>query len=234
MINLSQFYKGGYSIVMKIIDLSIRIQTDMPHYPGDPIPNVFQALSLEHDQCRVSALNIGSHTGTHIDVPSHIITDGQDVCDFSLDNFIGKGLVIPLDYLRPNQAIVPSDVDMYIDEINEADVILFNTGWTDTYGSKNYYKHPTISPELATLLAKCHIKAIGVDMLSIDPTIKSFKSIVPINRSAHEILLRNNIIIIENLTNLEKICFDNPTIMFLPLPITGCDGSPVRAVAMKI
>jgi kynurenine formamidase len=39
-------------------------------------------------------------------------------------------------------------------------------------------------------------------------------------------------IIAENLANLDSVNFDSPFIVFLPLKLIGCDGSPARAVAI--
>ena len=49
----------------------------------------------------------------------------------------------------------------------------------------------------------------------------------------HNILLGNDILIIENLINLEKIMSETPRIIALPLNLTGGDGSPVRVVAIQ-
>ncbi|HEY5159006.1 MAG TPA: hypothetical protein VII93_13680 [Anaerolineales bacterium] len=40
-------------------------------------------------------------------------------------------------------------------------------------------------------------------------------------------------IIAENLANLDAVDFDFPFLIFLPLKLIGCDGSPVRAVAVE-
>ena len=47
----------------------------------------------------------------------------------------------------------------------------------------------------------------------------------------HEILLGNALVIVENLTNLDKIPSDLFELSAAPLAIVGGDGSPVRAFA---
>ncbi|MDK6028762.1 hypothetical protein QPL79_05245, partial [Ignisphaera sp. 4213-co] len=66
------------------------------------------------------------------------------------------------------------------------------------------------------------VKAVGVDAPSIDHE--------PYH--AHKILLQNNVVIYENLTNLKEVV--NKVFKFygFPLKIYKGSGSPVRAVAI--
>jgi arylformamidase len=47
----------------------------------------------------------------------------------------------------------------------------------------------------------------------------------------HHILSKNNILIVENLANLDKIKFMEFNFTILPLKLKYATGSPVRAVA---
>ena len=55
-----------------IIDLSVRIGTGMPVYPGDPEVRLEAALTVARDGVNVLALHLGSQSGTHVDAPYHI------------------------------------------------------------------------------------------------------------------------------------------------------------------
>lgn len=48
----------------------------------------------------------------------------------------------------------------------------------------------------------------------------------------HKTLMRNNLIIIENLTNLEKVEDEFFTLTVLPLKTFNADGAPARAIAV--
>ncbi|MFQ5941886.1 MAG: cyclase family protein, partial [Nitrososphaerales archaeon] len=50
--------------------------------------------------------------------------------------------------------------------------------------------------------------------------------------SAHQILLKRNILILENLCNLNKISGTKFRLVVLPLKLKGTTGSPVRAIAI--
>ena len=68
------------------------------------------------------------------------------------------------------------------------------------------------------------INLVGIDSPSIDlGTDESFY--------VHRILSRNNILIVENLANLNKIPSKEFIFTILPLKIKGATGSPVRAMA---
>jgi len=79
---------------MQLRDLSHRIRTGMPVYPGDPEVRVERALSLDRDGVDVSALRLGSHTGTHVDAPSHTVAGGRTMAQVRLEELVGEALVV--------------------------------------------------------------------------------------------------------------------------------------------
>ena len=109
--------------------------------------------------------------------------------------------------------------------------MLFNTGWIYKAGTEEFYKHPYISKSTAEYLKNLGVKAVGVDMLNVDKTCIQGEQYTENSTASHNIFLGNDILIVENLTNLEKLDTTGSTVMFLPLKIKDGDGSPVRAVA---
>jgi kynurenine formamidase len=69
------------------------------------------------------------------------------------------------------------------------------------------------------------IKTAGVDAINLDRTGGTDFPI-------HDMYAEAGGVIVENLANLDSVDFDNPFLIFLPLRLLGCDGSPVRAVAV--
>lgn len=185
-----------------IIDLTLELSEETPVYPGDPRVEVKRWTTVEKDGYYMNALFLGEHSGTHVDAPAHFIANGKTIDQVPLERSIGKGAVIDVSYLDRN--IEPGDIKM-VEEI-----VLFYTGGKSIY----------LSEEGAEYLAEKGIKAVGID----NPTIGGFE--------VHKILLSNEILIFENLTNLEKLIGKEFTFFGVPLKIKNGSGSPIRAFAI--
>ena len=108
-------------------------------------------------------------------------------------------------------------------KIKENDIVLLFTGWDNFYGKEEYYtEHPVVSRELAELLIKKKIKMLGMDMPSPDRD----------NYEIHNVLFENDIFLLENLTNLNKLLYNEEIQLFAqPLKVQS-EASLVRAVAI--
>ena len=65
---------------------------------------------------------------------------------------------------------------------------------------------PYISKSTAEYLKNLGVKAVGVDMLNVDKTCIQGEQYTENSTASHNIFLDNDILIVENLTNLEKMC----------------------------
>ncbi|MCM3628295.1 cyclase family protein [Paenibacillus glycanilyticus] len=79
---------------MKVIDLSLPIADGMPVYPGDPVVKVKIAHTYETHTWELRQLSMGSHTGTHVDAPSHMHSGAATLDDLPLERFFGKSRVV--------------------------------------------------------------------------------------------------------------------------------------------
>jgi kynurenine formamidase len=208
----------------RVIDLTHLIQEDMPVYPGTEKPILAPANTFEADGFREKKWTMYSHTGTHMDAPAHMLGEGKTLDLFPVDKFMGKGLVIDVRECTA-KAIPLARLQAYQAALEEADYVLIQTGWEAYWGEQAYFSDfPTLSIEAAEFLMQFDLKGIGVDAISVDPLdTETF----PI----HDILLKEDLVIIENLKNLSMIdgAFD---FCAMPLRVTDTDGSPVRAVAI--
>ena len=225
---------------MKIIDLSHTIHDDIQIYPGDPLPSIRRGLTHEKDYCHVDVLTLGSHTGTHIDAPYHFLKKGKKIDEFPVQRFVGDGVQIDLTAKSDRDLIEPGDIEPYESEIAEGDFVVLRTGRDKYFGTPRYYLHPYLSAEGARLLVKMGISLVGIDAMNVDPTyfgsIESDSSAKDLpdeeeyGYPVHDILLGNDILIVENLCNLDKIKTVKGVYSFLPLKLKDSDGSPIRAV----
>jgi len=225
---------------MQIIDLSHTIHDQIQVYPGDPQPSIKRGLTHENDYCHVDLLTLGSHTGTHIDAPFHFLKDGKKINELPVKRFVGDGVLIDVSGKSDRALIEPGDVAPYDYQITEGDFVIFKTGRDKYFGTAKYYRHPYLSPEGAQVLLKMGVSLVGIDAMNIDPTYHNSKNSDPsasglpdeegYGYPVHDILLGNDILIVENLCNLDKIKQVKGVYSFLPLKLKDSDGSPIRAV----
>ena len=211
---------------MKVIDLTHTIKSDMPVFPGTGQPKLDPASSFEEDGFRETLLTMYSHTGTHMDAPAHVRKDGITLDKLPADKFVGKALVIDCSDLSEGDKIDISYINKYKDIINEAKFVLFKTNWDKYWDTDKYFgKFPVINDEVVDYLINSNKKGIGLDVISIE-------DIDSHDLPVHHKVLKNNLVIIENLCNLDQIGNDLFTLCALPLKFIDSDGASIRAVAI--
>ena len=100
---------------MKVFDLSHPIEPEMQIYPGDPVFACHRAATVKEHGYNVTSLSMGSHTGTHLDAPSHFFENGKTVDDLPLDALVGPVVVLALRAVRASNLLLPGQdytVDM--------------------------------------------------------------------------------------------------------------------------
>ncbi len=207
-----------------LFDLSHPIVNQMPVYPGDPGPAITTAPGTPAPW-RVSILHFGTHTGTHMDAPAHYFPSGKTIDQYPPERLVVRGVVVALPDL-PDQARIGWDARApQVAGLPEGGALILRTGWGQVWGTDRYWRSPSLTPEAAQGLADTGVRLIGLDVPSVDPLIQTPPLI-------HEILLGKDILLVENLAHLEQL---EPgrvyQFAFLPLLLSGLDGSPVRAVA---
>lgn len=202
---------------MKLVDLSHEIEGNMPVYPGDTKTNLVQVKYLSVDKYNSHRLDINMHSGTHIDSPMHLTDSKRYISELPLESFIARGCVLDV---RNHNVIRPSSE--YDGLIKSHSIVLLYTGYDKHYGTEEYYEnHPCVDMDFCKLLIKKNIRMLGMDTPS--PDRYPFE--------AHKLLLKNNIYIMENLTNLNQLLnADRFEIIAFPLKIRA-DSSITRAVA---
>ncbi|OEJ13898.1 cyclase [Brachyspira hampsonii] len=203
-----------------IIDLSAEIYNNMPHYTDD----IDVSISAEnYKYFNITNISMCVHTATHIDTPLHCIKSKDSTASIDLNYFVGNAYCIDIIPDKDNK--INFDVNFNFDIIKECNILLINTYWHNNINTENYYKNfPYLSESFAYKLIDLKIKTIGIDTPSVDS--------ISNNNLIHNILFSNDICIIENLTNLEKVTHKKFFFSAAPLKIRNCEGSPVRAYAI--
>ena len=79
---------------MKYIDLSHQLTDKTLTYPSDPNIIISKEKKIKTDGSLLNSIKMGTHTGTHLDVPAHIIEKGKTLGDFPLSSFTGKSVKV--------------------------------------------------------------------------------------------------------------------------------------------
>jgi len=210
-----------------IYDLSLKISNELPTYPGDPVINITQPIKYKEKGINILSICMGTHSGTHIDVPLHHIDGGASLDQINLERFIGNALFAEI-IKNENEQITAEELKKL--DLKQGDILIIRTGWETKSYKNNYFRDfPYFSVSAADYLISMGIKAIGVDIPSVDG---------PGQEGAfHKKILLAGIVIIEALVNLNIVLNGQSSKrMFfsaLPLNILNADGSPVRAIAWQ-
>lgn len=212
---------------MRIIDLTHTISENMPVYPGTERPKLKTANTYKENGFKETLLTMFSHTGTHMDPPSHLFSHRTTLDLLPVDQFIGKALVIDCSNLQEGQRITMDFIEGAKEKADEADFILFHTGWDKRWGTDAYFgDYPYITEEVADYLINSRKKGVGFDVIGIDPISDG-------NLTIHKKLFsETDIVVIENLCRLEKAGDELFTFCALPIKYENSDGAPIRAIAI--
>ncbi len=202
------------------IDATVPIRAGMIVYDGDP------AVALERVQsiaaggiCNLSRLDLGVHSGTHIDAPIHFIEGGAGVEAISLDDLMGPALVADTrdatsDLDRPalERIAIPDGTER----------LLFRTSnsrlWDEPGFSRDFIG---LTEDGAEYLLKRGVRLVGMDYLSIAPMGNPAPT--------HVALLRAGAVILEGL-DLRRVEPGAYELRCLPLLLAGADGAPARVL----
>jgi arylformamidase len=212
-------------------DLTQIISKDIPVYPGDPQPDLEPTSIIDKDNCNVTRIIMGSHTGTHVDAQSHFMIDGNSIDREPVSKFIGESVVIDLSKrCSIGDGITSAHLEAYSDLIKDSDILLIYTGSSE-YWMKDQnikYNFTYLEPCAAQWIADRNIKCVGIDTFSVEKYGSK-------EGSSHKILLSNSVGIIENLNStLKNLAGKRVFLVCLPLLLEGVDGSPARALAFDI
>jgi len=220
---------------MKIIDLTHSISEKMLMYPGTASPTLQVAYNCMEHGFMETLVTIYSHTGTHIDTPAHLYTNGLTLDKYPIEQFVGRGLVMDCRDLVAGENITMKLLESKGSTLFEAEFILFFTGHSALWGKQEYFEnYPIMSEEVVEWINHHQLKGIGIDAPSFDPiTMSSLDNAASDLHTHRAILKTGKTVLIENLCNLEKVGNELFMLYALPLPLSNADGAPARVVAVK-
>ena len=207
---------------MKIIDVSVPLDSNLPTYPGNtPFALEPVARIKNGDSSNLSGLRMSAHAGTHVDAPRHFFDDAAGVEALPLELLIGRARVIEVLSRKGVGAAELAAIDL-----SEDVRVLIKTYNSRLWGSAEFHAdYVGVTESGARLLVDRGVKVVGVDYLSVE----AFKT--P-GAPAHHVLLGGGAIVIEglNLRDVEPGVYE---LVCLPLRVVGCDGAPARAILRR-
>src|SRR5262245_15806111 len=164
-----------------IHDVSVPITNTMPVWPSDPPVKLTPQSHLSRDKShtvRLTTIEMGTHTGTHIDAPWHFVENGRRLNQIAIETLVGKASVFELPGVR---SIGREDLSRL--PLSGIERILFKTENSRHWNDGRFFEEFVyLEPEAAQVLVDHGVKLVGIDYLSID----KFKSE---NHPTHFVLL---------------------------------------------
>ena len=202
-------------------DITIPLNNDTPVWPGDKGIRIWRTAEIgQTSDFNISRMELGVHSGTHIDAPFHLFSDGKTIDAYALDQLIGSVLVVEI---QPGIELITKEI---LENINFEgfERVLFKTDNSKYWNSdkpKFTDKYIALSSSGANYLATLGLCLVGIDYFSVSPMEDLLEP--------HRILLRKGITVLENV-DLREVQPGVYTLYCLPMKLTGTDGAPVRAI----
>jgi arylformamidase len=201
-----------------IYDVSVPLRPGMPTYSGEPGPKLEHLKQIANgDSANVTALSLGSHTGTHVDAPHHFLDGGSTVEAMPPEALLGPALVIEL----PEERHITA-ADLEAAGVSEGTTrLLLKTRNSRFWDDDEFHTgFVGLTGDAAQWVVDRGFALVGIDYLSIE----RFRS--P-EHEVHKILLGANVVILEGL-NLRAVPPGAYTMACAPLKVVGADGAPAR------
>lgn len=205
----------------RLIDISPRISPDLEVWAGDTRFSSRRVMDMgEGCAANVTTITTTVQVGAHVDAPFHFAEHGEDAASVALEPFLGRARVVRLERAG---AILAADVAAF--DLAGVERLLLHTRakpGPPTFAEPFAY----LDPAAARLLASKGLLLFGIDSFSVDE--RSSKTL-----SSHHALRAGGCAILEGL-ELSMAPPGDHELIALPLPLVGCDASPVRAVLREL
>jgi arylformamidase len=203
---------------MRVIDLTHPISNETPTYfPWHPKTELERTGTYQENRCEVRRLSIGTHSGTHIDAPSHVFEGKPTLDQYDPALWYVDAQVLDFTPRKPGETITRDEMEKKFRRKGTG--VLVKTGWDVYFGRSDYYAtYPPISTEAAEYLVEMKVPVVAAD--------------TPFTLDVHYILLKQGIPLITNVNNTGKLKEGMIKLISAPLLIKGGDGAPARVLAV--
>ena len=230
----------------QIIDLSPTLRASSPsELLGDVITQAFgipSETTFEHHfqhepfYYGMSLITLHDHVGPHADAPIHMIEGGKTIEDMPLDKLFGPAHVLDFRAKTIDEPLVPSDFEDKA--IKPGEIVIVVIDYQPPSSPEEIPSYAYLSGEAAEYLASIPVRAFASNMPSAG-SLKRYGALMAEDPNTEHIFpehlafLRNEIPLIEGLTNVEAL-IGKERIVFVgfPLKLEGAGGGLIRAAAL--
>ena len=217
-----------------LIDLSHTVEHGLITYKSLPAPVICDYLSREASrkiyvpgtEFYIGKIEMVANTGTYLDSPFHRYADGKDLSELRLEQLANLPAVriAARDIPRIDAAYIANSLPVKPQEL-KGKAVLVETGWSRHWKTDRYFEgHPFLTEDAARFLRDAGVVLVGIDSHNIDSTADG-------SRPVHSTLLRENILIVEHMTGLDRLPGNAFKFSALPVKVKNFGTFPVRAFA---
>ena len=205
---------------MKIIDISLPVETDMLHWGRKPEVTIVESIA-GGEASNVTRWLLGAHTGTHVDAPLHFRDGATPVDQVPLEILVGPARVVDMTHVRGS---------VTAEELAAADLAGCERVLLKTSNSAGPLKRKEkaeawvgVTPDAARWLVDHGVRLIAVDYL----TAESYQHTH--DWGAHHVLLGADVIILENVV-LDHVEPGDYELYCLPIKLAGAEAAFARSI----
>jgi len=222
--------------VTRIVDLSVKVAAGpntLPP-PAKRETHISQYLMPGSIHWQGSYIETTTHVGSHVDSPLHVLAGAPAIGHIELERLIGEAVVIDLTPTEANRAIDEHVLAQHEGKIRPGDIAILRTDWTDAaWGTASYWaESPHLTGGGALWLAAQRPKAVAFDFF--EEYCARFETFKAEEFVVHMTLLKDNdILLIENITNLGSLRQERVHLFAAPIKIVEAEGAPARVFAIE-
>jgi arylformamidase len=201
---------------VSLIDVSVPIRDGMFVYDQNPGVHLERARSIaDGDVVNISRLDLGVHTGTHVDAPIHFIEGGAGTESIDPEILVGDAQVVDATALEGD---IDADALATLDIPAGAERLIFKTPNSKLW-DLDAFTHDFIRfvESGAQPIVDAGVRLVAIDYLSIG------------DEGAHRVFLGSGVVPVEGL-DLRHVAPGPYRLYCLPLRLVGSDGAPARVL----
>lgn len=173
------------------------------------------------------------HVGTHIEVPYHVLEQGDDLADVPLKRLCGETIILDLTSVEPGADVTLSIIQKAAEDaggMKDGDIVFCRFDFDKYYDKSERPKAPCFTAESVQWLVDQGMRMMGVDTGGIELPSSDPRAPEQYN---HHLLMDKGIPLIENLAHLDQLSRSRVTVFAFPVAIQRLDSFPLRVVALE-